>query len=197
MYNPLVLLPLFGAFALASPLKANSKELTDSPAVLLARDPNWIPGLPSIPGQSSPPKWAQNADDTCKVKTIYGPYTLKVPTLGFGQGEEYYAEKISDILCITGHGPNDDPLGSNRKPGVELDYIVTKHITLSFSTSIWYHTIPGGYQPTNCATTVTVTKGLPDFPTEMPLLPKPIPHMGQMGVPAMPAPTHKATYYEA
>ncbi|KAL2060073.1 hypothetical protein VTL71DRAFT_9895 [Oculimacula yallundae] len=185
MLSSLVTVALLVAVTVASPLKIDTKQLTESPSVLLARDPNFIPSLDNIPGIPKGPK----NPPVCKTKTIFGPYTLKTPILGFGQAEEYYAEIIDEVLMITGHGPADEPLGSGRTEGPELDYIVTKCITLSWTTSTWYHTIPGEHHPTSCATTKTIHHGLPGFPTDLPILPKPIPHLGWPGIPV---PTNKA-----
>ena len=93
------------------------------------------------------PKWPHNPP-TCKTKTVYGPYTLKAPVFGFGQSEEYYAEKIEDLLVVTGHGKDGQPLDSDNKDGEGRDYVVTKCITFSWTTSTWYHTIPGHHHPT-------------------------------------------------
>ncbi|KAG4424226.1 hypothetical protein IFR04_002630 [Cadophora malorum] len=174
MYLPVFILGFLGASTLASPIIAETEELTDSPAVLLGREPNL-------------PKWPHNPP-TCKTKTVYGPYTLKAPVFGFGQSEEYYAEKIEDLLVVTGHGKDGKPLDSDNKDGEGRDYVVTKCITFSWTTSTWYHTIPGHHHPTSCATTTTVHRGHHGFPTGLPILPKPIPHLGW---PGLPIPTKK------
>ncbi|KAH7318985.1 hypothetical protein BKA65DRAFT_93631 [Rhexocercosporidium sp. MPI-PUGE-AT-0058] len=169
MYLPLFFLGFLGASTLASPILTETGELTDSPAVLLGREPN----LPNWPHDPS----------VCQTKTVYGPYTLKAPIFGFSQLEEYYAEKISDILVVTGHGKDSQPLDSDNNSGEDRDFVVTKVITYSWTTSTWYHTIPGHHHPTSCATTTTCHRGQPGFPTGLPILPQPIPHLGWPGVP--------------
>lgn len=140
MYISLVTFALLSASAVASPL-------VKSPDVLLGRAPTYD----------------TNPAPVCKVRTFYGPYTLKVEIEGFSRSDSYYAEKLDDgSFLVTAHGDQCLPLGIQVDINVTVDlevgqiepqpevpeYVATQIITESWGTKTHAFTIGGSQGPT-------------------------------------------------